>query len=83
MFVRLPATISARIVKCVSVSFPGQSADGGGVRGATISDDAPAGSDRLDRDVLSECGEGFDVLFVAGEDGAAGLGQCDDDRVDS
>lgn len=51
--------------------------------GSPWSDAAPAGSDRLDQDVVCVRGEGFDVLFVAGEDGAARLGQGHDDRIDS
>ena len=39
-------------------------------------------SDCLDRDVVGVGGEGFDVCFVAGEDGAAGVCEGADDRVD-
>ena len=40
-------------------------------------------SDCLDRDVVGMGGEGFDIGSVAGEDGAAGFCEGDDDRVDS
>lgn len=39
-------------------------------------------SDCLDRDAVGVGSEGFDVRSVAGEDGAAGFGEGDDDRVD-
>ena len=39
-------------------------------------------SDCLDRDAVGVGSEGFDVRSVAGEDGAAGLGEGDDDCVD-
>ena len=39
-------------------------------------------SDCFDGDVVSVGGEGLDVRCVAGEDGATGFCQGDDDRVD-
>lgn len=77
-FARLTARFSARTVTTVSVPLRANRQ----MVGEFVKRPEPAGSDRLDRDDLCECGEGFDVLFVAGEDGAPGLGQGDDDGVD-
>lgn len=58
---------------------------GGGGRGVRYPGQRVHGGlwlDQLNVNGVGMCGERFEVSLIAGEDGAAGFGECDQQRVD-